>query len=291
MLQTIKKPGRPIVLSSNLFKRLQICLVVMISTAALIGEGPDYEAMLYYVENYKDHYFGLSNAIVAFIPNILGHPELFQFIVYALLYVILISINLDRWLLYVLLTVFSVIICTGNYRIGLAGIIFCVVTKADRLKWIGMVLAILFHYSASLVFLFQFAEKKSNKRLVLLTLALLTPFLLGGDRINVLLASVSTHVDPLVDTGTENVKVAGLVYAMLFSAFSYLTRSRIFAMGAILAFGAFTFDVPLFTRVLIYFKILVFFPDPHESPKITNLRTLIGLILISITLRNDYYLK
>jgi len=257
--------------------------------ATIIGNGPDYDAMIYFIGNYEDHYFGEANKIIAYISLLIGGPESYQLIVYIILALLSLIIDIKNKYLKVFFLIFATTVCTGNYRIGLASVLLLLVERTKFFSNLYAIPAVLIHYSAAPVYILKLISNAAPAKLFFIAILGYIGVVYFINELSFIEASIATHADQNVDIGANNILLTSLFYSAAFAILFKLSGDRDFLIGVVIALGGAIFEIPLFSRLLMYYKLKVFLPGVSDNNTLIYMRIGLGFIIAAAQLRNDYY--
>ena len=281
---------------------LLLSSVVVASTGFLLGPGPDSDAMLAFASECSGHYFEPLNLLLRAPACALDEPYLLQVLVWAIV-ALMCSHTLARrgnWT-HIPTIMFITIICTGNYRIALAALFLAYASRTMRLPL--FILAPLTHYSALPVLAIRgiaktFRQLRGYQGMVLGAIGLLivSVFWSEIEGIAISNASFRTHTqgDAADAIGANNVFIASAFYTLVFFI-SSLLLSKTYWTGFWVAIAALVTGDPLFTRLLIFWKVeLVLNGYDQKLSRIRGFNSkyfvlVMSILLCGLTLRNDYY--
>ena len=282
---------------------LLLSSVIVALTGFFLGPGPDSDAMLAFAYDCSGHYFEPLNLLLRVPACTLAEPYLLQVLVWAIVALICSrTLARNRKWIYIPSIIFITITCTGNYRIALAALFLAYASRAVRLPFFA--LAPLTHYSALPVLAIRvitkiFHKLRGYQGLVLGTATLLVVLVFWSEMEGIAVSNDSfrTHTqgDAADAIGANSVAIAAAFYAFVFFM-SSLLLSRTYWAGFWVAIAALVTGDPLFTRLLIFWKVELVLNGYDQklrrirgfNPKYFVLVT--SILLCGLTLRNDYYL-
>lgn len=261
----------------------------MLLCSVIVGNGPDHNAMIDFASSPFDHYFGWVHKLIVLPAFALSIPHWYNTLVYVVGAFILSFVRFTNILHLCIALMFTTLIITGNYRIGLAAICFSALTTRMPLRI--MTGSLLHNATIPFAFITLIVPKPPIfQALSIISICLLFlefKYLLSIP-ITSIAASLSTHTDVAADIVISKVSFYGsFAYLVLF--FLMRKRSNVFTTSYIIAACFLITGLPIFSRLLIFGKVHFVLHRWSNNKKNEFFEYGLKLALLIITARQDYY--